>query len=123
MTNQITVFNGETNEIIVREMTEQELTEHNATILDAVNRKNETLQKKLDAKNALIALGLTEEIANQIAGVSEQSISISATTLEPVVEELIVEPTSEPVVEELVIEPTPEPVVEPVVEEPVVTQE
>jgi hypothetical protein len=94
MTNQITVFNGETNEIIVREMTEQELTEHNATILDAVNRKNETLQKKLDAKNALIALGLTEEIANQIAGVSEP-----------------------------VVEPTPEPVVEPVVEEPVVTEE
>ena len=68
MENQITITNGETNEVIVREMTEQELTEHNATILDAVNRKNETLQKKLDAKNALLALGLSEEIAIQIAG-------------------------------------------------------
>ncbi len=68
MENQITITNGETNEIIVREMTEQELTEHNATVLDAANRKNETLQKKLDAKNALLALGLSEEVANQIAG-------------------------------------------------------
>ena len=68
MENQITITNGETNEVIVREMTEQELTEHNATILDAANRKNETLQKKLDAKNALLALGLSEEIASQIAG-------------------------------------------------------
>jgi hypothetical protein len=68
MENQITITNGETNEVIVREMTEQELTEHNATILDAANRKKETLQKKIDAKNALLALGLSEEIANQIAG-------------------------------------------------------
>ncbi len=90
MTNQITVFNGETNEIIVREMTEQELIEHNATILDAANRKNETLQKKLDAKNALLALGLSEEIANQIAGVAEQSTPIFSTTSEPVVEEPVV---------------------------------
>ena len=68
MKNQITITNGQTNEIIVREMTKEELTEHNATILDAANRKNETLQKKIDAKNALLALGLSEEIANQIAG-------------------------------------------------------
>ena len=68
MENQITITNGQTNEVIVREMTKEELTEHNATILDAVNRKNETLQKKIDAKNALLALGLSEEIASQIAG-------------------------------------------------------
>jgi hypothetical protein len=68
MKNQITITNCQTNEVIVREMTKEELTEHNATILDAANRKNETLQKKIDAKNALLALGLSEEIANQIAG-------------------------------------------------------
>jgi hypothetical protein len=71
MTNQITIINGETDEIIVRDMTTEELTEHQATILESATRKSELLAKKQNTKNALLLLGLDSTIAAQIAGTDE----------------------------------------------------
>ena len=71
MTNKMTIINAETNEIIEREMTPNELKDHKATILDGLNRRNEAGAKKENAKNALLALGLDSAIASQIAGIDE----------------------------------------------------
>ena len=71
MTKQITIINGETNEVIVRDMSPEELAEHEATILESATRKAESLAKKQNAKDALLALGLDSVIAAQIAGIDE----------------------------------------------------
>lgn len=71
MTKQITLINGETNEVIVRDMTSDELAEHEATILESATRKAAFLAKKQNTQEALLALGLDSSIAAQIAGVDE----------------------------------------------------
>lgn len=63
MTKNITIVNAETNEIIEREMTAEELAEHQATIEDAINRKNETKNVFAQKEAILAKLGITEEEA------------------------------------------------------------
>lgn len=63
MTKNTTIINAETNEIIEREMTAQEIAEHEATIQDAANRKNEAKEILLQKQAILQKLGITEEEA------------------------------------------------------------
>ena len=71
MTKKITLINAETNQVVERELNEQELADFTLSIESGLQRKNEALAKLTNAKNALLALGLDPVIAAQIAGVNE----------------------------------------------------
>lgn len=69
MSNKITIIDAKLDKVIEREMTSQELSEHKMSVESGKARKADALEKVKNAKNALMALGLDEAIASQLAGV------------------------------------------------------
>jgi hypothetical protein len=68
---KIRIHNTETNEIIDRDMTNEEILAHNNTLTEAENLKIEIAQKeanKQSALNKLKALGLNDAEINSILG-------------------------------------------------------
>ena len=61
MTNNIAIFNAETNTIDERPMTSAELAEYRATVAEATDRENAAIEAKNNAMSELTKLGLTEK--------------------------------------------------------------
>ena len=79
MKNKVTIIDAKVDEVIEREMTSEELTEHKMSVESGKARRADAIAKVQNAKNALMALGLDEAIASQIAGVqAEQSTPMVA---------------------------------------------
>jgi hypothetical protein len=69
---KIRIHNTETNEIIDRDMTNQEILEHNNTLQEAENLRIKLAQEqanKQSAMNKLKALGLTEAEVKALIGI------------------------------------------------------
>ena len=69
MINKVTIIDAKVDEVIEREMTSEELTEHKMSVESGKARRADAIAKVQNAKNALMALGLDEIVASQIAGV------------------------------------------------------
>jgi hypothetical protein len=74
---QIMIVDAETNDSVLRDMTEEEFLDFSMSIEDSKARKDEAKAKLENAKKALMDLGLTEEIANQIVGIPNEPATIS----------------------------------------------
>ena len=68
MTIKMTIINAETNEIVEREMTSDELKNWEQVIAESNLRRDNASTSKQNAKDALLALGLDPIVANQLAG-------------------------------------------------------
>ena len=65
---KIYVIDAATGDEVLRDMTADELATQNEINSESLNRANEFEQKKQATKTALLALGLDETVAAQIAG-------------------------------------------------------
>jgi hypothetical protein len=69
---KIRIHNTETNEIIDRDMTNQEILEHNNTLQEAENLRIKLAQEQANKQSALTklsALGLTEAEVKALIGI------------------------------------------------------
>ena len=72
MTNQIGIYDFSTGENIVRDMTKKELEEHEIKLQQTANAEQEKLIKETQRNALLTKMGITQEEANLLLGITQE---------------------------------------------------
>ena len=74
MTNQIGIYDFETGENVVRDMTPEELSDQELRTQSAINEAKEKAAKEAQRNAVLAKIGLTEQEANLLLGIAEEEL-------------------------------------------------